>query len=78
MNGQFSVLYNGKPTEITCMPENIFYIQITTTPYLISYSKNDNGKLSWFEIDDKRQTWLSDTFGCLIEEHHANNHFQFQ
>ena len=77
MNGQFSVLYNGKPTEIPACPKNVFYVQITTTPYLISYLKNDNGKLIWFEVDGKRQTWIFDTLGCLIKEHHANNHFRF-
>ena len=78
MNEQLSVLYNGKPTEITCMPENVFYVQITTAPYLISYIKNEDGMLIWYEVEDKRQTWLSNTLVCLIQEHFANNQRQFK
>ncbi|MCY7423074.1 MAG: hypothetical protein LH478_15185 [Chitinophagaceae bacterium] len=74
MNEQLSVFYNGKPTEVTCMPENIFYIQITTSPYLISYTKNENGQLHWFEVEGQRETWLSGTMGCLIEAHYSAHH----
>ena len=78
MNEQLSVLYNCKPTEITCMPENVFYVQIPTAPYLISYIKKEDGKLIWYEVEDKRQTWLSNALGYLIQEHFANNQRQFQ
>ena len=65
-NPQISINYNGHRTAVTCLEDNIFYVQITPTPYRIQRRLHDDGTDVWIEIESNRETMLSKNLGHLI------------
>ncbi len=70
MKKQISINYNGRRTLVTCMAGNKFYVQITSSPYIIENHKTGEGSFRWLEAEGQRETELSQMIGKLIEEEH--------
>lgn len=66
MNRQIEINYNGHKTAVTCLPNDEYYIQITNSPYVIKRMPQPDGSATWIEVEQNRETELSENIGNLI------------
>ncbi len=67
-NQQLTISYNGHKTAVTCVGNNTYLIQITSSPYYVQFVSNDDGTPKWIEVSTGMQTPLSKELGELIED----------
>ena len=68
MSTNLFINYNGHSVTVTCLPDDVYYVQLSHVPYKIKCVESENGECLWLEMADEIETPLSKLVGEMIKK----------